>query len=356
MSIYVRDTIKQKLKKYVGGKQDLPPCAIKINQNENEYPTSSRTISALIDYLRNNDLRRYPHQDNDELKDKLAKVHNLERDQLIVGNGSDDVIGAVFKTVVNKEDQVVSTNPTYSMFEIYAAQMDATYEEVNLYKDFTIPVSELVNRGAKLTAVTNPNSPTGVFTEISELERLAKGLRCKGVLLIDEAYSPFARDNALRLVGKYDNVVIVRTLSKSHSAAGIRVGFGVGQKELVKWIDAVRDPFNIGTLNQIAAITVLDDKDYVNKNIKRIIEGRKFLTAKLTSLGFTVYPSETNFVFIKCIKIKDAKSLEKSLKNRKIYVRSFTSKKLQNFLRITIGTPETNTKVIKTIEEIIRGH
>ena len=353
MSIYVRDTVKRNLKKYVGGEQALPPNAIKLNQNENEYPTSPQTISALINYLKNNDLRRYPQQDNEELKGKLAEVCKVGKDQLIVGNGSDDVIGTVFKTVIDKGDLVASTNLTYSMYRIYAAQMDATYGEVDLREDFTLPTDELIRKGAKLTAVTNPNSPTGVFTEISELGRLAAGLERKGVLLIDEAYAAFSRDNALRLVEKHDNIIIVRTLSKSHSAAGIRVGFGVGHRDLIKWVDAVRDPFNIGTLHQIAAATVLGDTDYVNGNIKQIIEGRKFLTEKLTGLNFKVYPSEANYILLKCRNAEDAKRLEESLKNQNIYVRSFPDKRLQSCLRITVGTPEINIKVVEAIEKAV---
>ncbi len=349
MSAYVRDTVKRNLKRYVGGEQALPRDAIKLNQNENEYPTSPRTISALINYLKNNDLKRYPQQDSEELKGKLAEAYKVGREQLIVGNGSDDVIATVFKTVVDKGDLVASTNLTYGMYRIYAAQMGATYEEVDLHEDFTLPIDELMRKEAKLTAVTNPNSPTGVFTEVSELGRLAEGLKGRGVLLIDEAYVAFSRDNALRLVEKYDNIVIVRTLSKSHSAAGIRVGFGVGHRDLTKWMDAVRDPFNIGTLNQIAAATILDDADYVNENIKRIIEGRKFLTAKLTALGFKVYPSEANYILIKCRGAEDAKRLEESLKEQNIYVRSFPDERLQSFLRITVGTQEINTKVVEAI-------
>jgi histidinol-phosphate aminotransferase len=349
LSAYVKASVNEKLRKYVGGEQALPPNAIKLNQNENEYPTSPRAIEALINYLKNNDLRRYPQQDSDELKGKLAKAYNVSEEQLIVGNGSDDVIGTVFKTVVDKGALVVSTNLTYSMYKIYAAQTTASYEEVDLQEDFTLPIDDLIRKGGKLTAVTNPNSPTGVFTEISELNRLAEGLEGKGVLLIDEAYVAFSRDNALRLVDKHSNVVIVRTLSKSHSAAGIRVGFGVAQRELVKWMDAVRDPFNIGTLNQIAASTILDDAEYVEKNIKRIIEGRKFLTAKLSELGFKVYPSEANYILLKCGGAEDAKRLEESLREQSIYVRSFPDERLRSFIRITVGTGEINTKVVEAV-------
>jgi histidinol-phosphate aminotransferase len=355
LSSYVRKIVKQKLKKYKGGEQKLPTGAIKLNQNENEYATSPRVISALISYLQRNSLNRYPEQDSRELKEKLSAIYKVKREQIVVGNGSDEVIATLFRTVVNEGDLVVSTNPTYGMFRNYSIQMGANYVEVELQEDFTLPVDELIEKKAKVTAVTNPNSPTGVFTAISELGRLAEGLTNSGILLIDEAYVAFASDNALRLIDKYDNILIVRTLSKSYSLAGIRVGFGIGNKNLVEWMDAVRDPYNIGTLHQIAAITALEDTDYVRTNVDRIIKGRKFLTNRLTKLGFKVYPSEANYVFFKCKTAKDARNLEENLRSRNIYVRYFgENKRISDCLRITVSTPKINAKVISTIEEIIK--
>jgi len=341
------------LEKYVGGEQILPPSSTKLNQNENEYPTSPRVISSLIKYLQRNDLRRYPEQDSIELRGKISSVYNVKPEQIVIGNGSDEVIATLFRTVVDVGDLVVSTNPTYGMFRLYAVQRGAIYSEVDLHEDFTLPVEELIDRQAKLTAVTNPNSPTGVFTKIQKLDLLAKGLRrAKGVLLIDEAYGEFARDNALRLVQKYDNVVIVRTLSKSHSAAGIRVGFGVGCRELVEWMASVRDPYNIGTLNQVATLTALGDHDYAKTNVKRIVEGRKFLTEKFTELGFRVYPSEANYIFVRCKTVDDARNLREGLEARKIYVRYFeNNKRIRDCIRITVGTSKINTRLIQFVKE-----
>ncbi|MEM2634968.1 MAG: histidinol-phosphate transaminase [Nitrososphaerales archaeon] len=357
MSSYVRRVIRENLKKYVGGEQRIPKGAIKLNQNENEYPTSPHVISTLINYLKNNDLRRYPEQDSETLKDKLARCYNLKSEQITIGNGSDEVIANVFKTIVDKGDLVTSTNPTYGMFKIYAIEAGANYYEVDLNDDYTIPIDKLINVRGKLTAVTNPNSPTGVFTKISELEKLAKGLQGYGVLLIDETYVDFTRDNALRLINKYDNVIIVRTFSKSFSLAGIRLGFGIGNEDLIEWIEVVRNPYNIGTLNQIAAIAALEDYTYVKKNIERIIEEREFLKKKLRELGFYVYPSEGNFVFIKCKTVEDAKNIVNFLKSKNIYVRYFgDNPKIADSIRITVGTHEINIKVLQALEEYLQNY
>lgn len=357
MSNYVRRVIRENLKKYIGGEQKIPKDAIKLNQNENEYPTSPHVISTLINYLRSNDLKRYPEQDSETLKDKLAKYYNLNSEQITIGNGSDEVISNIFKTILDKGELIISTNPTYGMFKIYAIEADANYYEVDLNDNYTIPVDKLINMKGKLTAVTNPNSPTGVFTEISELERLAKGLQGYGVLLIDETYADFTKDNALRLINKYDNVIIVRTFSKSFSLAGIRLGFGIGNKDLIEWVEAVRNPYNIGTLHQIAAIAALEDYTYVKKNIERIIEEREILKKELKELGFYVYPSEGNFVFIKCKNIEEAKSIVNFLKNKNIYVRYFgDNPKLADSIRITVGTHEINIKVLQALKEYMQSH
>jgi histidinol-phosphate aminotransferase len=360
-SSFVRPLVR-KLHPYVPGEQPKVKGLVKLNTNENPYPPSPKVIAAVQSAV-DGRLRLYPNPTAQPLRDKLAKLHRCKPENIIIGNGSDELLAMAVRCFVEPEKSTKSRsrelvqffNPSYSLYPVLAETHGARMNSVPLEKDFTIPflgklrVKRQWDFQAALSFITSPNAPSGRGYELAELEALCRAQ--KGVVVLDEAYVDFARANALPLALKHPNVLVARTFSKAYSLCFQRVGYFVGCPELIAALDKIRDSYNVNGLGQIAALATLNDLEYYRNNFRVIIATRQRLSGELSELGFRVLPSETNFILVEPPKFPAEVWLRK-LRDRKILVRWFKSPDLNDYLRITIGTPKEAQAVIKAAAEI----
>ena len=338
---------------YVPGEQPQIRGLIKLNTNENPYPPSPqvlRAVRAVVDGR----LRLYPNPTASLLREKLAKLHGCGPENIIVGNGSDELLALAVRAFVEPEpeSQVPSPKsragatvqyftPSYSLYPVLAAIHGARTHPVPLAKNFALPSlvslrrSRTWNFQAALTFVTTPNAPSGRGYGTTELEKLCRVQQ--GVVVLDEAYVDFAAENALWLALKFPHVLIARTFSKAYSLCFQRVGYCVAHPVLIAALDKIRDSYNVNGLGQAAALATLEDLPYYRRNFQRLKATRQRLRAALEKLGFVVLPSETNFILVRPPKFPAPEWLEK-LRARKILVRWFSYPEVRDYLRITIGT------------------
>jgi histidinol-phosphate aminotransferase len=348
---------------YVPGEQPKIKGLIKLNTNENPYPPSSKVLAAVKGAV-DERFRLYPNPTAESLRSKLAKLHRCRPENIIIGNGSDEVLALAVRAFVepaagpkdrNSKSLVQLFAPSYSLYPVLADIHGAGKNIVPLGGDFSLPsVSELRrnqqwNFAAALTFITTPNAPTGRGYSTTELSALCAAQ--KGVVVLDEAYVDFARENAMELALKFPHVLVARTFSKAYSLCYLRVGYIVGHPELVAALDKIRDSYNVNGLGQIAAEAALDDLPYYRANFKKIIATRAWLTEKLTGLGFQVLPSETNFILAKPPGF-DAREWLARLRAKKILVRWFSSPEISPYLRITIGTSAEAASLVEVAREI----
>ena len=352
---------------YVYGEQPKIKGLIKLNTNENPFPPSPkvlRTIKKAVDAR----LRLYPNPTAQPLREKLAQLHACSADNIIVGNGSDELLALAVRCFA--EPKSISENskiakatvqyftPSYSLYPVLADIHGAARNPVPLKADFTLAdTSELRsakwNFDAALTFITTPNAPSGRGYATRELEKLCRAQN--GVVVLDEAYVDFARENAMELAFKFPHVLVARTFSKAYSLCFQRVGYFVGNTELIAALHKIRDSYNVNGLGQIAAEATLDDLGFYHANFKRIIATREWLSRKLTLLGFRVYPSQTNFILATPPGFAAKVWLQK-LRDRKILVRWFSSPEVSNYLRITIGTREEMEQLVSVVSKIVRQY
>ena len=356
---------------YVPGEQPKIKGLIKLNTNENPYPPSPRvlrTVKAAVDGR----LRLYPNPSAERLREKLANLHRCKPENIIVGNGSDEVLALAVRCFVEPLDSSEDTRivfqgwpekftvqyftPSYSLYPVLAGTHGASTNGVPLNSDFSLPsLAELKRRGkwdfnAALTLVTTPNAPSGRGYSTRELEALCKLQR--GVLVLDEAYVDFARENAMKLALKHPHVLVARTFSKAYSLCFQRVGYFVGNAELIAALHKMRDSYNVNGLGQIAAEATLDDLVHYRANFKKIIATREKLSRDLTKLGFRVLPSQTNFILAKP-PLFPAKDWLQKLRDRKILVRWFSAPEVSDYLRITIGAAAEAEALVKAVRGIL---
>jgi histidinol-phosphate aminotransferase len=352
---------------YVPGEQPKIKGLIKLNTNENPYPPSPRvlaTVKAAVDGR----LRLYPNPTAQALREKLARLHGCAPENIIVGNGSDEVLALAVRAFTepkrkaesgkrkNAKATVQYFTPSYSLYPVLADIHGAVKNIVPLKADFSLPSVAELKRGkiwnfdAALTFVTTPNAPSGRGYKTSELEKLCRAQ--KGVVVLDEAYVDFADENALKLALKFPHILVARTFSKAYSLCFQRVGYFVGHPELIAALDKIRDSYNVNGLGQIAAAATLDDLKFYRANFKKIIGTRKWLSRELTKLGFRVLPSQTNFILTEPPKFS-AKDWLQKLRDRKILVRWFSAPEVSDFLRITIGTQAEAAALVKAARKII---
>lgn len=326
---------------------------IKLNTNENPYPPSPKVEEALAGKCA--DLRLYPDMEATALREAIAKVNGVQPENVFCGNGSDEVLAFAFAAFYAGK-RLLAPDITYSFYPVYSQLFQVDYATVPLKADFSVDVEGLM-QGCPI-ALANPNAPTGILLPLSEVERLAAHCRDNGhVLLVDEAYAAFAPENALPLLAKYDNILIVRTFSKSHALAGMRVGYAIGSKRLMDAMRRVRDSFNsypTDRLAQAAAEAAILDVDYTAATVKLVIEARDKCRARLTEAGIEVLPSCTNFLFVKADP-DDASRVQQALRAEGILVRHFSSPKLKPWLRVTIGTTDDMEIVTDAMIRVIRG-
>jgi len=354
---YFRSSIDD-LAGYVPGEQPPPDAKIiKLNTNENPYLPSPKALQVLQE-LNGELLRRYPDPMATAFRQAASQVLGLPADWILVGNGSDDLLTMIIRACTEKGRGVVYPTPTYVLYRTLAQIQDADIVEVPYLEDYTLPVEELIAAQGAVTFIASPNSPSGTIVPVELLEKLATGL--SGVLVIDEAYTDFAQVNALELTKKHDNVIILRTLSKGYSLAGLRFGFGLGNPTLLAGLIKVKDSYNIDALAIAVGTAAIADQDHKNANAQKIKDSRTEMALDLEELGFTLYPSESNFllaslspIFAEKFSADSAEFLYEILKQRGILVRYFNQPRLTDKLRITVGTPEQNAALIKTLRDCL---
>ncbi|MDR0958364.1 MAG: histidinol-phosphate transaminase [Clostridiales bacterium] len=335
MSDFFSETVKR-LTPYIPGEQPKDGVYIKLNTNESPYPPSPNAISALknADFEK---LRLYPDPECVSLRNTYANYLGVSSENVFVGNGSDEVLATAFQTFFAGKNNVLMPNISYSFYPVYCNLYNVRATEIPL-KDWRVVCDDycVANNGV---IIANPNAPTGVGVSCAEIENLLKN-NPQSVVLIDEAYVDFGGQSAVGLVKDFDNVLVIRTLSKSYGLAGLRVGFAVGGKKLIEGMNTVKNSFNsypVDFLAQLAAEEAIKDVDYLNQTTSKIIATRERTALRLKNLGFNVLDSSANFLFIIHKEI-DAGFLFNYLKQNKILVRWFSDPKIKNGLRISIGT------------------
>ncbi len=343
---YFRENIES-AEGYVPGYQPGEPDVTKLNTNENPYPPSPKVLEA-IRAVTAEQIRRYPDPAGQIFRNAAAEVHGVKPDNILCCNGGDDLLRMCFEAFCDQKRPVAYPVPTYSLYPVLAQIQNCPMIEVPFDAEFNLP-SRLSSTGAVLTILCNPNAPSGSFIGIDEVASLADEL--KGVLLIDEAYVDFAQDHAIRLVEQFDNVIILRSMSKGYGLAGLRFGYAIADAGMIRGLMKVKDSYNVDAVAIMAATAAIKDREYFNECVEKICQQRQALTESLRQLGFTVRDSQTNFLLARH---SDAEQIYKTLKQRKIYVRYFPYEGLTDKIRITVGTKEQNDRLIEAIKEIIQ--
>lgn len=338
----------QKMKGYVPGEQPQEPGFIKLNTNENPYPPSPRVIAALKESA-SNLLRLYPDPLAAKLREKAAEVLGTRPERVLVGNGSDELLSILARAFVDPGDKIVFPSPSYLLYRTLAEVQDAQAVEVDFPEDFSLP-GDIAVKDARITFLCNPNSPSGTMVWPEEVSRLAREI--DGVLVIDEAYVEFADTNCIALVEKHPNVVILRTVSKSYSLAGLRLGFCIAQEGLIHGLLKVKDSYNVDRLSIAAGIAALDDQEHLRKNVEKIRETRGYLTESLREMGFFVYPSQSNFVFFRTPGAQVAREIYQQLKAHKILIRYVEYRRFEDCLRVSVGTKEEIDTFLDRLAEV----
>jgi histidinol-phosphate aminotransferase len=355
--------VVRRLRPYVPGEQPKIKGLIKLNTNENPYPPSAKVLAATRAAV-DGRLRLYPNPTAQLLREKLAKLHRCRPENIIVGNGSDELLAMAVRCFVEPasgrtpraRELVQFFDPSYSLYPVLADIHGARSNPVPLTPDFELPSAAELKRGkqwnsrAALTFVTTPNAPSGRGYSKARLEKLCREL--KGVVVLDETYANFAEENALALALRYPHVLVARTFSKAYSLCFQRVGYFIGPPELIAALHKIRDSYNVNGLGQVAALATLDDLPYYRARFKAIIATRGRLSRQLGELGFRVLPSQTNFILARPPKFPARDWLQK-LRDRKILVRWFDSPSVREYLRITIGTPAEANALVKTAKAIL---
>ena len=318
---------------------------VKLNTNENPYPPSPAAMEALRE-VDGESLRRYPQPAADEFRASVAAVLGVAADWIVAGNGSDDLLTMLFRAVADAGRPVAYPAPTYSLYRTLAQIQGAPAVEVPFDDDFNLPVAELAAADAALTLVGSPNSPSGNRMPDAALDELAGRLR--GVLVIDEAYAAFAAGDALALTARRDNVIVLRTLSKSHSLAGLRLGFAVGRPALLAGLIKVKDSYNVDAVAARVGAAALRDTAWTAANVGRIRASRAALAAQLAELGYRVWPSDANFLLVRPPG-GEAGAIYRQLKARGILIRYFDDPLLADRLRITVGTDSENRQLLAAL-------
>jgi len=358
----------QRLHAYVPGEQPKIEGLIKLNTNENPYPPSPKVLAA-IKKSADTRLRLYPNPTAEPLRQELAKLHGCKPENIIVGNGSDELLAMAVRAFVEPVPAAQSSipgrllgkslvqffHPSYSLYPVLASIHGARANAVPLNNNFSLPKMKELKRArqwsfhAALSFITTPNAPSGYGYSTASLKEICESQ--KGVVVLDEAYSDFARENALALAFEHPHVLIARTFSKAYSLCFQRVGYFVGCRELIGALDKLRDSYNVNGLGQIAALATLDDLPYYRANFQKIIATRKRLSQALAALGFEVFPSQTNFILVRPPQFPAREWLQK-LREQKILVRWFDAPVLRDFLRISMGTSGEARALVKAAKRI----
>lgn len=349
----LEDNIR-KVTPYVPGEQPRSRDVVKLNTNENPYPPSPfvrKVLNKLADEYA--DLRKYPDADMSILVDALADTYGTDPECVFAGVGSDDVLAMSFLTFFNSDKPILFADVTYSFYEVWAKLFNIPYEIVPLKDDFTIDPEDYKRPNGGIV-IANPNAPTSIYMDVKLIEDIVSA-NPDSVVIVDEAYIDFGGKSALPLTNKYENLLVVRTFSKSRALAGARIGMAFGNKKLIAYLRDVKYSINSYTMNtevlRVGEASLKDD-EYFLETISKIVDTRNKAAIRLGELGFTCLPSATNFLFVTHESVP-APVIFKALKERNIYVRYFNLPRTDNYLRITIGTPSEMEKLYAALKEIL---
>lgn len=351
MSRYWSDLV-HRLTPYVPGEQPQGTDLIKLNTNENPYPPSPRVIDA-IRAAADASLRLYPEPTGTALREAVARRYGVDVDQVFVGNGSDEVLAHTFAALLKQEKPLLFPDITYSFYPVYCGLYGIEYRTVPLTDDFEIRVADYaVPNGGIILA--NPNAPTGRALPLKDIEALLDNSP-DSVVVVDEAYVDFGGESAVPLVARYPNLLVIQTVSKSRALAGLRVGFAIGQQHLIEGLVRVKDSFNSYPLDRLAlagAVASLKDEAYFDDTRRAVMATRERLSTDLREKGFEVLPSAANFVFVRHPQ-HAAAELAAALRGRGIIVRHFSQPRIENYLRISVGTDDECTALTEALTAIL---
>ncbi|BCF95757.1 histidinol-phosphate aminotransferase 1 [Paraburkholderia sp. PGU19] len=357
MSRYWSDIV-HRLTPYVPGEQPALAHPVKLNTNENPYPPSPAVVGAIRNELGETaeSLRRYPDPTARVLRETVAAHHGLKVDQVFAGNGSDEVLATVFQALLKHDKPILFPDVTYSFYPTYARLYDVAYRTIPLDDAFQIRIDDYAQPNGGVL-FPNPNAPTGHALPLSDIEELVAS-NPNSVVVIDEAYVDFGAQSAISLIGKYPNLLVVHTTSKSRSLAGMRVGFAFGDAASIDALNRVKDSFNsypLDRLAQAAATAAYKDDAWFRECTEKVIASRERMTAQLTALGFEVVPSAANFVFARH-EGYDAATLAAQLREKEIFVRHFKLPRIDQHLRISIGTDAECDTLLDALKNILGGY
>ncbi len=342
----------RKVVPYTPGEQPNQSDMIKLNTNENPYPPAPK-VQQVLKETDAGDLRLYPDPSAGVLVKAIADYYGLNEDQVFVGVGSDDVLAMSFLTFFNGEKPVLFPDITYSFYDVWAELFRIPYERPALDDSFHIKKEDYFKENGGII-FPNPNAPTGVEFPLQDIEEILKA-NPGSVVIVDEAYIDFGAHSALPLISKYDNLLVVQTFSKSRSMAGMRIGFACGNPVLIKYLNDVKYSFNSYTMNRTslaAGVAAIGDRDYFEDTCQKIMDTREWTQKELKTLGFTFQDSKANFIFA-AHKTCPAKQIFEALRAKHIYVRYFAKPRIDNYLRITIGTREEMEQLIRFLKDYL---
>lgn len=333
---------------YVPGEQPKLAKLVKLNTNENPYGPSPKVVAAIQAEL-NDTLRLYPDPNADRLKQTIAQYHGVKTSQVFVGNGSDEVLAHAFHALFQHGKPLLFPDVTYSFYPVYCGLYGIDFEALPLDEQFQIRVEDYARPNGGII-FPNPNAPTGCLLPLDAIERLLQASP-DSVVLVDEAYVDFGGETAISLVNRYPNLLVAQTLSKSRSLAGLRVGFAVGHEDLIEALERVKNSFNSYPLDRLAlagAVASFEDQAYFEQTCNAVIHSREKLVAELKTLGFDVLPSAANFIFARHPQ-RDGAELAAALREEGVIVRHFKQQRINQFLRISIGTEEQNQALLDAL-------
>ncbi|MBQ8171993.1 MAG: histidinol-phosphate transaminase [Oscillospiraceae bacterium] len=341
-----------KIEPYVAGEQPNKTDFIKLNANENPYPPAPGVLKA-IERFNAEGLKKYPDADAKPLAAAIAKRVGLERENVFVGNGSDDVLALCFRAFFNSDKPVIYPDITYSFYPVWCEMLRIPFETIPVDGDFSINAEDYKRPNGGVV-IANPNAPTSIARGLDFIREILDANK-DSVVIVDEAYVDFGGESAVPLLSEYENLVVTQTFSKSRSMAGMRIGCAFGNKEIISALYAAKDSYNSYPMDSIAieaGVASVEDEEYFLATLKKVIATRDRLTAELREMGFSLPDSSTNFVFAEHEKYR-AKDICEFLKTKDIYVRYFSKPRIDNRLRITIGTDEEIDALIAALKEYI---
>lgn len=346
-SPFVKDLVP-----YVPGEQPKLDNLVKLNTNENPFGPSPKVLEAIA-AVTDASLRLYPAPNADSLKGTIAEYYGVQPSQVFVGNGSDEVLAHVFHGLFQHGKPLLFPDISYSFYPVYCGLYGIEPKTLPLADDFTIKIADYAQPNGGII-FPNPNAPTGIALTLAQIEQIVQASP-DSVVVVDEAYVDFGADTAISLVDRYPNLLVTQSLSKSRSLAGLRVGLAVGHADLIEALERIKNSFNSYPLDRLAlagAEAAFRDQAYFDSTRNAVIQSRDEMAAKLEALGFEVLPSAANFLFVRHAQ-KDAAQLAQGLREQRVIVRHFAKPRIEQFLRITIGTPEQNAKLIDALQTLL---